>query len=230
MSAKSGYTIRRAHKILGLVVGLQFLFWTASGLFFTIFPIEQIRGEHLIHDEMVGSIAIGPQVISPHKFAIGADEVVLKPGLQAPWYEVKSSSEYAVYDARDGKKLTPWTKEEAALIAQSYWKGEGEMTSIRLVENPPREAASKVPLWRVQFDGADTGTLWVYTDRAKLRAVRTTKWRIFDVLWRFHIMDVTGDDRLDSWWLKLTAFLGFTMVLFGVTLLFDRARKRRLMQ
>ena len=60
--------------------------------------------------------------------------------------------------------------------------------------------------------------------------MRTGKWRIFDVLWRFHIMDVTGDDRFDSWWLKLFAFLGLTTVLFGIGLLVHRAMAGRLLR
>ena len=38
---------RRIHKIVGLVFGIQLVFWTLSGLFFTLFPIEQVRGENL---------------------------------------------------------------------------------------------------------------------------------------------------------------------------------------
>lgn len=36
------------HKWLALLVGIQIVFWVVSGLFFTIFPIQQIRSENLI--------------------------------------------------------------------------------------------------------------------------------------------------------------------------------------
>lgn len=36
------------HKWLALIVGVQVLFWVGSGLFFAIFPIEQVRSEHRI--------------------------------------------------------------------------------------------------------------------------------------------------------------------------------------
>ena len=45
--AKSSRLNTRVHKLLGLVVGAQLLLWTVSGLFFTLIPIEQVRGEHL---------------------------------------------------------------------------------------------------------------------------------------------------------------------------------------
>jgi hypothetical protein len=41
-------SFRRWHRRLSLVVGIQLLFWTGSGLFFSIFPIEEIRGNHLL--------------------------------------------------------------------------------------------------------------------------------------------------------------------------------------
>ncbi|MEQ9317215.1 MAG: hypothetical protein RLN72_15285, partial [Henriciella sp.] len=83
---------------------------------------------------------------------------------------------------------------------------------------------------RVQFDGKDTATFWIDAEAARLVAVRTGKWRLFDALWRFHIMDLTGEDRFDSWWLKVFAFLGLTTVLFGFALLIQRASKGRLLK
>ena len=45
--SKGARQISRVHKLLGLVVGAQLLFWTVSGFCFTLFPIGTIRGEHL---------------------------------------------------------------------------------------------------------------------------------------------------------------------------------------
>jgi hypothetical protein len=82
----------------------------------------------------------------------------------------------------------------------------------------------------VQFEGEDTATFWVHSDRARVRAVRTTNWRVFDVMWRFHIMDITGEDKIHSWWLRIAAFLGLTVVLFGFAILIDRALQGRLLK
>lgn len=224
------HSVRRAHKILALVVGIQLLFWTVSGLFFTLYPIEQIRGEHLRHSEMQGTVGFGGNLVAVNSLNAGAEQVTLMKGLSAPWYEVKTGEGYEVYDATDGTKLTPWSEEEAGLIAAAYWKGHGEVSSIELIEDLPREAASPVPLWRVQFEGDDTATFWIYSDRARLRAVRTTNWRIFDIMWRFHFMDITGEDKIHAWWLRIAAFLGLTVVLFGFALLIDRARQGRLLK
>ena len=38
---------RKIHRWLGVLMALQILAWMASGLYFALFPIETIRGEHL---------------------------------------------------------------------------------------------------------------------------------------------------------------------------------------
>lgn len=39
-----------AHKYLALIIGAQIFLWVLSGLFFSIVPIEKIRGEHLVKE------------------------------------------------------------------------------------------------------------------------------------------------------------------------------------
>ena len=34
------------HKWIGLIVGVQVLFWVAGGVVMTVLPIEKVRGEH----------------------------------------------------------------------------------------------------------------------------------------------------------------------------------------
>ncbi|NIP18397.1 MAG: hypothetical protein GWM87_09755, partial [Xanthomonadales bacterium] len=41
---------RKLHRWLGLLMALQIIAWMGSGLYFSIFPIETIRGEHLTRE------------------------------------------------------------------------------------------------------------------------------------------------------------------------------------
>lgn len=38
--------VRKLHKWLGVVIGLQLLLWTASGVYFAWIPIDEVRGRH----------------------------------------------------------------------------------------------------------------------------------------------------------------------------------------
>ena len=48
------------------------------------------------------------------------------------------------------------------------------------------------------------------------------------MMWRVHIMDVTGDAQIDSWWMKLFSFFGLTMAITGAILLIRRIRQGKL--
>ena len=49
INSKTAIKIRKTHRYLGLFLGIQFLFWTISGLYFSWTNIDEIRGEHLIN-------------------------------------------------------------------------------------------------------------------------------------------------------------------------------------
>ena len=41
------YYIRKSHRYLGLILGVQFLFWTIGGLYFSWNDIDDVHGDHL---------------------------------------------------------------------------------------------------------------------------------------------------------------------------------------
>ena len=45
---KFSVRMRKWHKWLALVIGVQVFLWTASGLFMSFVPIETVRSEHLL--------------------------------------------------------------------------------------------------------------------------------------------------------------------------------------
>ena len=57
------------HRWLGLAMALQIVAWMASGLYFSIFPISEIRGEHLtrspeeVSPEMLASMGSAARIV-----------------------------------------------------------------------------------------------------------------------------------------------------------------------
>ena len=43
------FWVRRAHKWIGLVIGVQALLWMLSGVYMTAISLEVIHGDHLAH-------------------------------------------------------------------------------------------------------------------------------------------------------------------------------------
>jgi hypothetical protein len=232
--------ISRVHKIIGLVVGIQLFFWTVSGLFFTLYPIDVIRGdpwrpsiEHGSLDQMTVAVDAASAAAKVKGEWLGAE---LKPFLDRPVWLITTTETKAMIDAETGEIWSPLDPVSFRALQRRFADNDGRAqipdknaTITYLTDSAPREYGGSLPAWviedtkteqRIYFD-ANTGTV---------RAVRTTNWRVFDVLWRFHIMDVTGEDRFNTWWMKLFAFLALTMVLSGFVLIIDRARKSRLLR
>ena len=57
--------LRDTHRWLGLIAGVQLLLWTVSGLYFTLIPIETIRGNHLLVDQPDPALLLNTNLISP---------------------------------------------------------------------------------------------------------------------------------------------------------------------
>ncbi|MCR9268720.1 MAG: PepSY domain-containing protein [Hyphomonadaceae bacterium] len=228
--------LSRVHKIVGLVVGAQLLFWTISGVFFTLFPIETIRGdpwrptvEHGALEQMEFSVSAS-DVIAATEHPV--EHLELKAFLDQPFWMVTTEAGRQMIDARTAEVRSPLARTEIDRLIERFGdrpNGLGELTVVYMIsENPLREYGGPLPAWVVEYEPRKQ-RIYIDATSGEVHTVRTTRWRIFDVLWRFHIMDITGEDRFDSWWLKLFAFLGLTMVLSGLVLIIDRARKGRLL-
>lgn len=227
--------VARAHKIIGLVAGLLLLSWTASGLFFSLYPIEEIRGDPwrpvIDHGDLSEMTVTVPAQQIIEQANTSMTDLALKPFLDDPVWMVQTNAARQMIDATTGELRSPLSEQDVqALIARFDDKpaGLGTLTvTYRIDENPLREYGGPLPAWIIEFEPRKQ-RIYIDAISGDIQSVRTTKWRIFDILWRFHILDVTGDDRFDSWWLKLAAFFGLTMVLSGWVLLIDRALKGRL--
>lgn len=230
--AKTSGKIRKLHNIIGLVFGAQLLFWMVSGLFFTLFPIEQIHGTTLRAPINHGALALGQVQISANEAAqtLASKEAVTSVALDMflgePVWKLKTGSQIHMISARTGEARSPITPLQAAQIAREGLISKaglpGEPRLLR--DHPPREYGGALPAYIVDYK---PGSVRVYIDAntGQLVTVRSNLWRTFDVMWRFHIMDITGADEFDTWWMKLFAFFGLTLVLSGGVLVVRRVRR-----
>ncbi|MDG1825488.1 MAG: PepSY domain-containing protein [Henriciella sp.] len=232
--------ISRVHKIVGLVVGIQLFFWTVSGLFFTLYPIDVIRGdpwrpkiEHGSLEKMTVAVDAKAAAAKVEGNWLGAE---LKPFLDRPVWLISTSETRAMVDAETGELWSPLDPVSFRALQRRFADSEGKTqipgrnaTATYLTKSAPREYGGALPAWVIE-DKTTQQKIYFDANTGAVKAVRTTNWRIFDVLWRFHIMDVTGEDRFNTWWMKLFAFLALTMVLSGFVLIIDRVRKGRLLR
>ncbi len=219
------------HKWLGLIVGAQLLIWTATGLFFSVFPIEQIRGDHLVRPAATQMVDLSRLKLSVNEALASVAEnrperVVLRSMAGEPVYEIRAEIGVFVVSGETGALLSPIDEARAGAIAQAAWTQEEALRSLELVEQAPREAGIAGSVWIASFDGSGDRKLYINAATGELGPVRTDLWRTYDVLWSLHIMDYETRENFNHPLIVAAAFLALSVVLFGIVLLVHRFTRR----
>jgi uncharacterized iron-regulated membrane protein len=218
--------IAQFHKWLGLIVGLQVLIWTGTGLFFAVIPIETVRGEHLIR-EAAPAVLVAEGLVPLDRILSGqVSRAELLSLAGAPVWRLDEGGKPArLIDARSGAALSPLSAAWARRIAQSDYAGAGRIAGITLVERVPHiEYRGALPVWRVQFDDPDGTRLYIGPLTGKVAARRTSTWRVYDFLWSLHIMDYGGREDFNHPLIVVAATSALALALFGLALAFQRFR------
>jgi len=175
-------TLRKLHKYISLLVSIQLLLWTISGIYFAFNKIENVRGEQYLKNQ---NIEISKNETELEKLSheiikdIVIEETYLKP------IEVKLIQEQARGSEYRGKKL---------------------------------------PIYKVTSIDENNENINIYLDvySGKIVAIRSNQWRIWDLMWGFHIMDWVDRDNIDNLLLKIFSFLALLTSISGIFLFFKR--------
>lgn len=211
--------LRRAHRVLALIVGVQALLWMASGLYMTAISIDVIHGDHLAHTTHE-SLDLRTPVASPKQLGIADDaRVKLKRWQGREVYEVGEGAATRLVDARSGVRLTPLDRRAARQVAQSLYRGKGAVEAVNWLTRVPAEAGGRpAPLWQVRFGDAVSTTLYISPFTGERLATRHTWWRAFDLLWMLHIMDYDTREDINNPLLRIAAVFGLALALVGLVL------------
>ena len=221
---------RRTHKWLALIVGVQALIWTLSGLYMTAVHIDVIHGDHFIRrtePKAVSATNLVSPVVAATAFP-GATSVKLSRFIHRPVYAVKTSAGERLVDARTGHRLPPPSRGQIREAAEHWFTGPEKLASLTLIDDNPDEIRGrKPPLWRADFEGWNKPTLYLSPTTGELVSRRHELWRVFDFLWMLHIMDYEMRDNVNNWLLRGFTLLAFTTVLSGAWLLWFAFPRRR---
>lgn len=223
--------LRTLHRWLGLLMVAQLLAWTGSGLYFSLFPIAEIRGEHLTRAAEESDAAALSVAVSPAQVRVALDrhlgtewqlsslELIVRDG--RPVWRVGVESEgrpfqrlvieqgavVSMLDARAAERAgAGWLVEPTEPVA-SEWVEPGADPGIR-----GRDTAA----WKVSFDTPEPVDLYIDPWTGDLIARRTARWRLFDFLWMLHIMDYSDRENFNHPLLQVAAALGLLVAFSGL--------------
>jgi len=225
--------VRRTHKWLALVVGVQALLWALTGMYMVAVHIDIIHGDHMVRPVSdkpfdLSKLAQPSQVVTATP---GASEVRLQRYFDAPVWRAETPGGPRLFDGTTARPLPRPSEAEIRALARRYYMGEGQIVSVRLLTEAPQEMQSrKPPYWQVEFEGWNRPTLYLSPATGELISRRHALWRIFDFAWMLHIMDYGARTDVNNPLLRIVTWSVFAMAVMGAWLLlwsFPRRRRKK---
>ncbi len=218
VSRHTALNIRKTHRYLGLFLGIQFLFWTISGLYFSWTDIDDIHGDQFKNLDFKPKAFT--DLISPSKLNVsdGVKTIELRDINNTPYYWVNKNQ---LYNAIDGSLKAKITKEEALYIAKLNIKSGLVVASIEQIDEAGKHHEYReklLPAYVISYRTDEVIKAYVSINDGKFQTVRHRAWRWFDFLWMTHTMDYDGRDNFNTIILRAFSLLGLITVLSGFLL------------
>lgn len=221
---------RTTHKWLALIIAIQAVFWTLTGVYMTVVHIDIIHGDRLVKAQPSIPVDVTGLVEPAHLLQLvpGFRSARLERQLGEPVYIVETESEKSLFDARTGAKLSPLTESQARARAKALFAEPGEVVSAEFITKAPLEVQTRpVPLWRVEFEGAWRPTFYISPYTGELVTRRHDLWRTFDFMWMLHIMDYDDRQDVNNPLIRIFTWMAVAAAATGGWLLLYSFRKKR---
>ncbi len=232
--------IRRTHRYLGVFIGIQFIFWTLGGLYFSWTNLDEIHGDHL-RAKSQSEFSLPEGSVSPDAIVKSVRSTFGTTRIEKMYFvELLGTYFYAVEHVMDGKRSTVLlsaedasirpavSSTEARQIAKDALANQGEPVELSYLTadniSKHHEYREK-PAWAASFE--NDINVYLSAETGQVGAIRTSKWRVFDFLWMLHTMDFQGRDNINNYVLRGFSILGIVTVLSGFSLFFVSSRLLR---
>ena len=221
--------LRRIHKWVGLVLGLQFILWTLSGLVMALLDMEDVAGG----PRPAAAAAAAPPLPTASAWpvmrrrleGVPVRSLAVRPLLDRHVFEVETGFGVQIYDAATGRRIRVDPALARAVAAAAY-PGSGRITAVtRLDELTLAVRRHKLPIWRVDFADEKNSIYYVSGSTGKLLERRNDAWRTWDFFWMLHNMDYAKRESFNHPLIVFLAFATLWLAVTGLWLLFRTAWK-----
>ncbi|UQD55146.1 PepSY domain-containing protein [Flavobacterium sp. K5-23] len=220
IKGKKAKWIRKSHRYLGIFLGLQFLMWTISGLYFSWTNIDDIHGDQFRKTGVVAtsfSNLLSPSALSP---SLAIASIDLREIKNEPYYWINKKQ---LFHARTGDLKKGVSKEEAIAIANKNIVSGITVKDIQLINSVGKHHEYReklLPAYVISYNEPNNLKVYVSVNDGAFQTVRHRDWRWFDFLWMTHTMDYEGRDNMNNIVLRIFSVLGLITVLSGFLLWF----------
>ena len=215
--------VRNTHKYLSFLISLQLLIWTVSGIYFAFNKIELVRGEKYFVQESytmdLSEFDLKLSNVKMLRMLKRLDEtiVVASRGLDNSYLD------------RNGQLVEKLTGNEASLIvARKTSLVPKNVTEITTPKKGSEYRGKPLPLYKVLSKDSEENEISVYLNAysGDIVAIRSSSWRLWDLMWGLHIMDWQERDNINNVLLKLFSILALISSVTGLLLFFKMDIKK----
>jgi len=209
--------VRNVHKYLSFSISLQLLLWTVSGIYFAFNKIEMVRGEQYI---LTQSYAVDLSQINLN--IPEAENVRLSKRFNEEIIIITKDigKEYLDIKGNSLNKLS--TDEALKIVGNKTTLKPLNVEEIKMEKNGSEYRGRSLPLYKVTSKNKENEKINVYLNvfSGEILAIRSTQWRIWDLMWGFHIIDWQERDNINNFLLKIFSILALISSLTGLLLFF----------
>ena len=214
--------VRVFHKYLSLIISIQLLLWTISGIYFAFNKIELVRGEQYIIKDNPSSIEINNLNISSNVKNI---EIFKRLNQWVVKVEMDAGFKYQDLLGNEVYELSPNQAIEVVKLKTTL----SPIDAMKINESSARSEfrGRSLPIYKIKTNSSDDTNVYVDVMSGKIVAIRSDSWRIWDFLWGAHIIDYKERDNINNILLKIFSVLALFSSLSGIALFFNTIKKLR---
>lgn len=217
--------LKKVHKWIGLLIGIQLLLWLLSGLMLSLITPEKVSGDKWSSgSKRTSEVIKDKNLIEPNELSVeqldGALSISLEVRRGQPVYRIKRLAGTILVNASNGETLVT-NKSAAKLLAQQDFTGSGEVLSIEPGVAPDLETRNSYgDYWQVNFSDDANTSIYISKPTGEILERRNSYWRTFDFFWMLHIMDYSGHEDINNNLVIIFALIAIWLGLSGFILLF----------
>jgi hypothetical protein len=209
--------VRNTHKYLSFFISIQLLLWTISGIYFAFNKIENVRGEQYRLKPPSNYSFKNIEFEIPE-----ATSAVVKKRLDKTIIAASTKAGMRYFDeAGDPLKKISFDEAKKIVVKNTLLKPIA-VEEINESKKGSEYRGRQLPIYKVITHNANNKEINAYLNifSGDIVAIRSAQWRIWDLMWGFHIMDWQERDNIDNMLLKIFSILALISSLSGILLFF----------
>ena len=209
--------VRNTHKYLSFFISIQLLLWTISGIYFAFNKIENVRGEQYRLQSPSNHSFKNIEFEIPE-----ATSAVVKKRLDKTIIAASTNAGMRYFDEA-GDPLKKISSDEAKqIVAKNTLLNPIAVEEINESKKGSEYRGRQLPIYKVITRNVNDKEINAYLNifSGDIVAIRSAQWRIWDLMWGFHIMDWQERDNIDNLLLKIFSILALISSLSGILLFF----------